>query len=235
MGWLMMVGLAVAAGAALFPFVRRDRGALQFLGAALLLALAGYAWQGKAGMAGAPKPPPARETVPESGFAETREEMLGRFDRAWYWLNMSEGFARRGDTQNAAEVIRAGLRESPNDPDLWAGLGSALVTHADGIMTPAADLAFRRAQTLAPNHPAPRFYYGLALAQGGQYDEAERIWRALIAEAPAEADYRAIIEERLQALEQARAMGQIPPAAPQPPAAGPPAPAQQPEPAANAQ
>jgi cytochrome c-type biogenesis protein CcmH len=210
-GWILMLVLALATGAGLWRFVRRDKGAVQFLGAALLLALAGYAWQGRPALEGRPKPPPERQQIPDSAFAETREDMLGRFDRAWYWLNMSEGFARRGDTQGAAQVISAGLRDSPNDPDLWAGLGSALVTHADGMMTPAAELAFRRAQAIAPEHPAPRFYYGLALAQGGQFDQAEQIWRELLSQAPPDAEYRRIIEERLEGLRQARSMGQIPP------------------------
>mgnify|MGYP003578244623 CR=1 FL=1 len=211
-----MIVLAVATGAGLWVFFRRDLGALQFLAAALLLALAGYAWQGRPGLEGTPKPPPERQEVPETAFGETREDMLGRFDRAWYWLNMSEGFARRGDTQGAAKVISAGLRDSPDDPDLWAGLGSALVTHAGGMMTPAAQLAFNRAQALAPEHPAPRFYYGLALAQGGQFDEAERTWRSLLEQAPPDAEYRRILEDQLQGLQQARASGRIPPAAPAP-------------------
>ena len=41
MGWILMAGFALLAGAGLFWFVRRDTGAMQFLGAALLLALAG--------------------------------------------------------------------------------------------------------------------------------------------------------------------------------------------------
>ena len=78
------------------------------------------------------------------------------------------------------------------------------------MMSPAAQLAFQRAAALAPDHPAPRFFYGLALAQGGNYDAAERIWRELVANAPPDAPYRRIVEERLRALEQARASGQIP-------------------------
>jgi cytochrome c-type biogenesis protein CcmH/NrfG len=77
-------------------------------------------------------------------------------------------------------------------------------------MSPAAQLAFGRAERLAPDHPGPPFFYGLALAQGGNYDEAERIWRRLVAQAPPDANYRRLIEERLQALERARATGQIP-------------------------
>jgi cytochrome c-type biogenesis protein CcmH len=221
MVWLVIILLAAATGLALWRWLRGDLGAMQFLGAALLLALAGYAWQGRPNLAGSPKAPPERGQVEESEFAKTREDMLGRFDQASQWLTISESYARRGDTQSAAQVIRSGLREAPQDPDLWVGLGNALVVHADGMMSPAAQLAFQRAAQLAPDHPGPRFFYGLSLAQGGQYDEAERIWRQLLAEAPADAEYRQTIEERLGSLERARAMGQLPGS---PPPQSPPAP-----------
>jgi len=123
---------------------------------------------------------------------------------------MADGFQRRGDTQSAAELLQGAVQRTPNNPDLWVGLGNALVVHGGGMMSPAAQLAFNRAARLAPDHPGPRFFYGLALAQGGNYAEAERIWRALLATAPPGAEYRRIVEERLQALEQARASGQIP-------------------------
>ena len=219
MGWAIIIVLALATIAGLWRWIGRDKGALQFLGAALFLALAGYAWQGHPAFEGRPKPPPTRERLPDSEFAETREDMLGRFDRAAQWLTMAESYQRRGDTQSGAEVIRSGLRANPGDPDLWVGLGNALVIHNDGMMSPAAQLAFQRAAQIAPDHPGPRYFFGLALAQGGNFDEAERIWRQLIAEAPPTAEYRQMIEERLQALQQQRAMQTPVPAgatAPQP-------------------
>jgi cytochrome c-type biogenesis protein CcmH len=213
MGWVIIVALALATAGGLWVFLRRDIGALQFLGAALFLALAGYAWQGHPGMAGRPKAPPERQRLPDSEFAQTRERLLGRFDRAAVWLTMAEGYQRRGDTQSGVAVIRSGLRDSPNDPDLWVGLGNALVIHNDGMMSPAAQIAFQRAAAIAPEHPGPRYFFGLALAQGGNFDEAERIWRQLIAEAPEGAEYRRMIEERLQALQRQRAMQSPVPAA----------------------
>ncbi len=210
MGWLTMLGLSLLAGAGLGWFLRHDKGALQFLGAALLLALAGYAWQGHPGFAGAPKRAVERQQLPDSAFAQDREEILGRFDRAWYWMNMAEGYQRRGDTEGGARVLQRAVAQNPQNADLWVGLGNALVLHGGGMMSPAAQLAFARAERLAPNHPGPRYFYGLALAQGGNFDEAERIWRALIAAAPPEAEYRRMIEERLAQLQQARAAGQIP-------------------------
>jgi cytochrome c-type biogenesis protein CcmH len=216
MGWAIIFILALLVFAGLWPFIGKDKGAVQFLAAALLIALAGYAWQGRPGLAGSPKPPPERVKQDESAFAQTREDMLGQFDNASRWLTLADSYQRRGDTQSGAEILQSALRQSPRDADLWVGLGNALVVHSGGMMTPAAQLAFARAQRIAPDHPGPRFFYGLALAQGGNFDQAEQIWRQLLAEAPADAEYRATIQERLDSLQQARAMGQIPGTAPQP-------------------
>ena len=217
MGWVLFLFMALVLFAALWRFGRFDGASLQFLGAALLLALAGYAWQGRPDLDGRPKPPPERQRLPDSDFAETRRDMLGTFDSAARWLGMAESYQRGGDTRGGVDIIRSGLRQHPRDPDLWVGLGSALVLHAGGMMTPAAELAFRRAEEIAPGHPGPRFFYGLALAQGGRFDEAERLWRALLADAPPNVSWRPMVEERLQMIEQARAMGQLPPAGnPQP-------------------
>ena len=220
MGWVTILILALLVFAGLWWFVR-GTAARQLVGAALFVALAGYAWQGRPGLAGSPKAPPARQQVPESEFAQIRQELLGRFDAASRWLTMAEGYQRRGDTRSAVEIIQAGLRESPRDADLWVGLGNALVIHGNGMMSPSAQLAFQRAAAIAPDHPGPAFFYGLALAQGGNYAEAERIWRQLLASAPPSATYRQAIEERLRALDAARASGQIPagPPAPTPPPA----------------
>ena len=207
MGWLLILLLGAALLLILWRFVRLDRAALQFVAAAVLLAMAGYAWQGSPGLAGSPAPAAARKSVPESEFSETREAMLGRFDNAASWLTLAESYQRTGDTRSGANVIRAGLKAHPNDADLWVGLGNALIIHAGGMMTPAAELAFRRAARIAPDHPGPKFFYGLALAQGGKFDEAEAIWRTLLAEAPADVSWRAMVEERLMALDQARMMG----------------------------
>ena len=54
MGWLIIAVLTVLVFAGLWYFLRRETATLQFLGAALLIALAGYAWQGRPGMAGRP-------------------------------------------------------------------------------------------------------------------------------------------------------------------------------------
>jgi cytochrome c-type biogenesis protein CcmH/NrfG len=220
MGWAIMIVATLLVGAGLGYFLRRDKGAVQFLAAVLLLALAGYSWQGHPGFAGAPKPAVVRQALPDSDFANLRGDLLGRFDRAWTWMNLADGYQRRGDSEGAARVLRQALRGNPRNADLWVAYGYALVVHGGGQMSPASQLAFSRAAQIAPDHPGPRFFYGLALAQGGNYDEAERIWREVLAAVPADSQYRPVIEERLRAIAQARATGQIP--APVPPPQAPP-------------
>ncbi len=218
-GWLLFLGLALVVLGLLWRFARFDTGALQFLGAALLLALAGYAWQGNPGLSGQPKSAPERVQLPDSAFAETRGDVLGRFDRAGTWLTIAESYQRRGDTRSGVDIIRNGLRNGQRDPDLWVGLGNALVLHAGGLMTPASQLAFARAEQIAPGHPGPRFFYGLALAQGGRIDEAEQVWRQLLATLPEDVSWRGLVEERVRMIEEARAAGRLPaPRQPQPPA-----------------
>jgi cytochrome c-type biogenesis protein CcmH/NrfG len=218
MGWLLLIALAAIVLLGLWKFGGFGRASLQLLGAALLVAMAGYAWQGSPGLSGQSLPPPVSKALPDSEFAQTREAMLGQFDSASAWLNMAESYQRDGDTRGGANIIESALRKTPNDPDLWVGLGNALVIHAGGMMTPSAELAFQRAAKIAPQHPGPKFFFGLALAQGGKFEEAERLWRNLLETAPADADWRPMVEERLAMLGQARGAG----------AAGMPAPQMQP-------
>jgi cytochrome c-type biogenesis protein CcmH/NrfG len=205
MGWLLILALAVLILAGLWKFARFDRAALQLLGAALLVALAGYAWQGRPGLTGKPVPPPVRKALPDSDFAKTRGAMLGQFDSASAWLGLAEAYQRDGDTRGGAEILQSAVAKSPNDPDLWVGLGNALVIHAGGVMTPSAELAFQRAARIAPDHPGPKFFLGLALAQGGKLEEAERLWRGLLATAPPGVSWRPMVEERLAMLDDAKA------------------------------
>lgn len=210
MGWIVMLLMALALVAALWRFARLERGALQLVLAALMLALAGYAWQGSPSFEGQPKQAATREKLPDTPFAALRRDIFGGFDRADHWLSMSEGYQRRGDTANAAGLIRSGLRANPQNATLWTGYGNALVLHGGGIVSPAADLAFRRAATLAPRHPGPRLFHGVALMQNGRFAEAERVWREALALAPPDAPWREGLAEQLRQIEEARRAGQIP-------------------------
>ena len=205
-GWLLTIALAGAVLAGLWWFARPGKAAIQFAAAALLLALAGYAWQGRPGLPGSPASRANRPDRPPSGFDAARRELLGEFNTSGAWLNIAESYHRRGNTEGAAELLQNRVQRNPRDMVLWLGLGSALVAHSGGLMTSAAEMAFRRAARLAPNHPAPPFFYAVALADGGNFLAAERIWRNMLATGRLSPQWRGAIEPRLQVLDQARAL-----------------------------
>jgi cytochrome c-type biogenesis protein CcmH/NrfG len=207
MGILVLLVLAAAAIAAIWRFAGLDRSGVQFLASAILLACAGYAWQGSPGLAGSPRGAAERPSVPETAFATLRKDMFGRFDNADRWLTMSERYLARGDTRQAAGLIRSAIRAHPANAILWTGYGDVLVLHGDGVLSPAADLAFRRAVSLAPKHPGPRIFHGIALAQNGRFDEAELRWRQALALSPAGAPWREGLESQIESVRQTRAGG----------------------------
>ena len=209
MGWIILLILVLAAFGLLWKLGRMNGAPLQFVLAGLFLAIAGYAWQGRPTLHGAIAAPPVEES--EAGteaFAQLRREILGQFDQASSWLTLSESYARKGDTQSAVGILQSALRRHPHDADLWIGLGNALVRHGQGQMTAAAELAFGRAQAYAGANPAPRFFYGLALAEGGRFAEAEAQWRRVVAELPAGVSWRPLVVDRLDVLRQIRAVNE---------------------------
>ena len=196
-GWVILAAL-VALGLGAFRLLGLRGPMLQLGAAALLAGSAGYALQGRPGLAGSPRAAAAsRQVLPLTG---ARNAFFGQFTRTGHWLLMSDSMARKGRTADAAGLMRSAVREHPNDPVLWVGLGNALVDHA-GVLTPAAQLAYERAMELAPGHPAAPFFFGLALARSGDRAGAVAIWRQVLANAPANASWRPLVEDAIAALE----------------------------------
>ena len=203
MGWLLLFALIAGALGGLWLLGLRG-GMLTASAAALALGGAGYALQGRPDLSGAPASAPVlAETVP---LAEARHIFFDRFTRAESWLVMAEALERRGRTGDSAALLQNAVRRSPGDQQLWIGLGNALVAHSHGL-TPPAELAYRRAAALNPAHPAPAFFYGLALARSGEPASATAVWTNLLENAPADAPWRPLVESGVAALEPQAAIG----------------------------
>ncbi len=215
MGWIIIAVMALAIWLLLWRFGRVPRLSWELIGAALLLGLAGYAWQGHPGQVGSPVQ--ARETAAniDPKLIEQRKVMMGQFGTEAQWLDTADTYGRLGSTRAAVTVMRGAVHAYPKSADLWVGLGNALVAHGDGMMSPAAQFAFQKAAQLSPEHPGPPFFMGLALAQSGQLDKAEALWADLLARTPAAAPWRADLESKLSLLR--RQMAVVSPAAQQSP------------------
>ncbi|MEH6715755.1 cytochrome C biosynthesis protein [Parasphingorhabdus flavimaris] len=202
MGWIIIFVLVLICAAALIWLGKLSRTTYEITAAALLLGVAGYAWQGNPGMAGVSVEPKEAPNSFDDTTIDARNDLGERFGTAQEWLVFSDSLNRSGKHGAAANYLRNGVKEHPEDPDLWVGLGNALVVHANGVITPAAQFAFQKAADLSPEHPGPPFFLGLAYAQSGKIDQARAIWTELLARSSEDAPWREDLESRLATMEQ---------------------------------
>ncbi len=196
-GWIAL-GLLVAASIGGLWLLRVRGAVLMFALSALIFGCVGYVVQGQPMLAGSPREVQMTQ-APPIPLAEVRHAFFGNFTGVEHWLLMSEALAARGETEDAVGVLRAAVREHPRSPQIWVGLGNALVDHA-GVLTPASQYAYQHAAELAPGHPAPMFFMGLALARSGDREGALALWKELLASAPADASWRPMVEDAVAAL-----------------------------------
>ena len=203
MSWLIAVLLASAAFAlAAFAF-RLARRLYTTLLAALSLGLAGYALQASPGVPAAPAQGKAGAGETDFAIVDARREMLAPSE--WSTASMlfpADAMARQGQFAEAAQFLGGATRDDPRDFEAWLALGNALVEHADGVLTPAALYAYRRAAALKPEHPAPGYFLGVSLIRQGKFMEARQVWAETLAAAPADAVGRAPLTDRLARLDE---------------------------------
>jgi cytochrome c-type biogenesis protein CcmH len=114
---------------------------------------------------------------------------------------VADAFARRGQYAAAAEVLRGAVAKDPNNAEAWLTMGNALVSHAEGTVSPAAVYAYGRAAQAAPDSAGPPFFLGYALIRSGRIEEGRKLWADLLARSPMDAPWRADLEKRLGELD----------------------------------
>jgi cytochrome c-type biogenesis protein CcmH len=196
MAWVILL-LLIGASLTLLWWLGVRGGLLTAGAAALLLGASGYALQGSPNAPGAPAASDEGHDI--FPLTEARHAFFGNFTPAESWLRISEALARDGKSEDAVGILQNAVKRYPGDPQLWVGLGNALVDHARGL-TPPAELAYRRAAQMAPGHPGAPFFYGLALARSGDRQGALAVWQQILKTAPKDAAWRPLVEQGVAAL-----------------------------------
>lgn len=189
----------VILGAATLAVLLRARMPALWLVPILVAAVAAYA------VAGHPTQP-SREHRSEPPSAEMSDVLTRASDALGenpadiqQWGALSSALIADGRTEEAVRGLTLAARNLPPNADLQVLLGTALMAHADGVVTPAARLAFGRASAMQPDHPAPPYFLGLAYLQAGDPQDALGVWQTLMARTPPGAPWRSDLESKIRA------------------------------------
>lgn len=201
-GWIAAFALAGVCFALAAFALRLPREGWVLFGAILLFGLAGYGWQGSPQQPASPKL--AEEETQQSGeeMVEARHALFDPVRPKPGYLVTSDAFARRGQFERAAGLLRKGLQDNPGHLEGWLALAMALTGHADGSVTPAASYAYTQARLIDPANPAADYFLGISLLRSGQVRAARQVWNGLLERSPEDAPWREDLESRIASLDQ---------------------------------
>lgn len=131
----------------------------------------------------------------ERRLAENPEDGRG-------WSVLAPVYLRLGRAVDASDAYRKAIALQGSDPGLQAGLGEALVAVNGGIVTADAEQAFRTALSADPDSPKARFFLAVAKEQSGRTEAAIADLRAMLADAPPDAPWRATVISALARFEE---------------------------------
>ena len=184
---------------------RNSRGAAILAALLFLVPAAGlgfYLWHGQPDIPAAPFQLRAEAAARDDAILDQLRARLGLADPAAEstrqgWILLGNAERSRGRFNAATEAWNRAL-SIRFDGALAAELAEMQIE--TGELEPATAL-LARALAGAPREPRLRYLTGLAEARAGRSENARATWRALLAEAPPEAAWRALVERRLQELQ----------------------------------
>ncbi len=165
-----------------------------------LFALSLYIYDGAPGLPGQPlqaRAPSAGDADIANLISQIESHLADEPDDGRGWAVVAPVYMRLGRPADAAIAWRNAIRIDGPTAAHQASLGEALVASENGIVTAEAEAAFNAALDLQPGTVLPRFYLALARRQDGDTDGAIAGWQALLADAPANAPWRAIVTDAL--------------------------------------
>ncbi|HTQ82170.1 MAG TPA: c-type cytochrome biogenesis protein CcmI [Pseudolabrys sp.] len=125
----------------------------------------------------------------ESLVSKVEAHLRSNPDDGHGWEVVAPVYMQLGRYTDSVNAWRNSLRILGESADRLANLGEALMAEANGVVTADAKDAFVRAVTLDGTTVSARFYLGVAAEQDGDREKAVKIWRDLIADAPADAHW----------------------------------------------
>ncbi|MFA9473491.1 MAG: c-type cytochrome biogenesis protein CcmI [Filomicrobium sp.] len=127
----------------------------------------------------------------EAQLRETPEDGRG-------WDAIAPVYLRLQRFDDAARAYAQAIRLLGETPRRLRGFAEATVQANNGIVVDRARKAYAQILQLEPKNPEARFWLAMADEQEGQFKEAEKGYKAVLDNAPADAPWRAVVEARLK-------------------------------------
>ena len=106
-------------------------------------------------------------------------------------------YVMTGHPDKAIAPYKRALAMLPDQSNVHAGYGEALVGLAKGTMTQEAKDSFDRAIKIDPTEPRARYFEALWMAQHGQEKQALEKWIVLAGDGPADAPWQADLRRQI--------------------------------------
>jgi cytochrome c-type biogenesis protein CcmH len=113
------------------------------------------------------------------------------------WLLLARSELSLDRFTAAADAYRQAAELTGNRADIMGDWGEAQVLAAGGTVTPAARAAFEAGLGDPESAPRSRYYLAFAKLQDGDVKGALDAWVALAAEAPADAEWLGLVQQRI--------------------------------------
>lgn len=130
-------------------------------------------------------------------LAALEAEVSAQPTAAGAWTALAAGYDAAGRAQDAATAYGKAVALGAQDATTLAAYGQALLLANQGEMNDPAKDAFRRAIAADPSNPTARFFLALGKAQAGDVEGAMTDWLALEKDTPADAPWRATLEDHI--------------------------------------
>ena len=166
-----------------------------------LLTLALYLTHGSPGLPSYPVAGSAQRPLEQAQIGELIARVEARLrehpEDGEGWDVIAPIYAKLERFRDAANAYARAARLQGESVRRLAGFAEATVLAADGVVTEEARAAYEKILKLEPGRVEPRFWLALAKEQDGKLDLALADYQGLLAEAPADAPWRAAVEGRI--------------------------------------
>jgi|SRR5581483_10521065 len=166
-----------------------------------LLTLALYLTHGSPGLPSYPLSERAAAPLEQAQIAELVAKVEDRLrehpEDVQGWDVIAPVYLKLGRFRDAAGAYATAARLGGETVRRLAGFAEATVLAANGVVSEEARRAYEKILEREPGRPEPRFWLALAKEQDGKLAAALADYKALLADAPAEAPWRGSLEARI--------------------------------------